>query len=164
MSGKLVKFSQLTENKQKAVKMRAEGITIEAIASDLGTPFRTVQDWVLPSGTCVEELSEYKAYLADQQIASSEDLQKRAAKDAVAVWEKLLRLSLSDDPTIPSHVILGAMDSVLDRAGIARVSKTEGKLGLTVTEEDRRKRWDEIRNLQSQIEPVQLKQLAGGKT
>ena len=136
---------------------------MEAISSELSTPFPTVRDWFCGPSSLDEELTEYKAYLADQQISASVDLQKRAAKDAVAVWEKLLRLSLSDDPSIPSHVILGAMDSVLDRAGIARVSKTEGKLGLTVTEEDRRKRWDEIRNLQSQIDPVQLKQLAGGK-
>lgn len=161
MSEQLAKFKQLSDIRQKAVKMRAEGTTIEAISTELSVPYRTLQEWYLDQNT--EELDEYKAFLADKQIAATESFQEKAAKDAAAVWDKLLSLALSDEPSIPQHVILGAMDSVLDRAGIARVSKTEGKHTVALTDEDRRKRFETIRALQTDLEPTQLMRLAGGK-
>ena len=163
MSVNLPKFAQLSEIKQKAVKLRAEGTSYEAMSSERDTPARTIEDWFCGPSLLAEELTEYKAYLADKQIESTEGFQKTIAKDAEAVWERLKAIALSDDASMPKHVSLAALDSMLDRMGVARVSKTEGELGVTVSEDDRRKRWEEIRNLQSQIKPVQLKQLAGGK-
>lgn len=162
MSTNLIKFRQLSEIKQKAVKLKAEGQTLEVIAAETGVAYPTIESWVLPSGLFGEEVEEYKAFLADKQIQSTEEFQARAAKDAIAVWEKLLGLALSDDSAIPQHVILGAMDSVLDRAGIARVSKTEGKHSLAVTDEDRAKRFREIAELQKDLQPEQLLRLASG--
>ena len=163
MSESLPKWRQLSENKQKAVKLRAEGVTMEAIAAELVTPGPTVRDWFCGPSLLEEELYEYKMFLADKQIESTEEFQKRIAKDADALWDRLKALALSDESSIPKHVILGALDSALDRIGIARVSKTEGKLGLTVTDEDRAKRFKEIAELQADIQPIQLKRLAGGK-
>ena len=163
MNNRLPKFSQLSEIKQKAVRMRAEGEKLEVIYEAIGLPYRTIQDWILPSGSCAEEVEEYKSYLAEKQLETTEALQERAAKDAVEVWERLKALALTDDSTIPMHVVLGAIDSVLDRAGIARVTKTEGKHAITVTDEDRRKRFAEIAELQGDLEPIQLRRLAGGK-
>lgn len=154
-------YRLLTEPQQRAVKLRAEGVTVDAIAVELGLPFRTVQDWIVPSGICADELLEYKAFLADKQIETTEDFQKRIAKDADALWDRLKSIALAEDKAIPQHVVLGALDSALDRIGIARVSKTEGKVGITVTDEDRAKRFKEIAELQADIQPAQILRLQG---
>ena len=70
-----------------------------------------------------------------------------------------LSLALSQDPSIPHHVILGAIDSVLDRAGVARVSKTEGKHTLSVSDDDRKKRFAELADLQADLKPEQILRL-----
>ena len=161
MLEKLPKYSQLSEIKQKAVRLKAEGLTLEAVAAETNTPVPTVESWVLPSGLHAEALAEYKAYLAEKQIQSTEDFQKTISRDAEALWERLKAIALSDSSSMPEHVKLGALDSALDRIGIARVSKTEGKHSLSVTDEDRAKRFKEIANLQADLEPVQLNNLAG---
>ena len=154
-------YSKLPENKQRAVKLRAEGVTIEAISTELDTPYRTVQDWFLVS--LAAELAEYKAYIASQSIKNTEDLLDQAKRDAVRIWGRLVALAESDDPTVPAHVLVAAMDSVLDRAGIARVSKTEGKLGLSVSDADRKARFAELAELQMDIMPEKLLKLAAAK-
>lgn len=132
-----------------------------AIAAALDVPFSTLEMWVTPGGSLSDEVEEYKAYLADKQIQSTEDFQKRIAEDAQIAWERLKGIALSDDPTMPRHVSLAALDSMLDRIGVARVTKTEGKHTLAMTDDDRRKRFEQIRELQADLEPVQILRLAG---
>lgn len=161
MLEKLPKFSQLSEIKQKAVRLKAEGVTLDAISAEIRRPKPTIEDWVLPHGSCAEEVEEYRGFLAERQIEAVEDLQKVCQADAKAAWERLKAIAMSEDSNMPKHVSLAAVDSMLDRAGVARVSKTEGKVGLTVTDEDRAKRFREIAELQADIKPEQLLRLAG---
>lgn len=163
MSEILKKYSQLSEIKQQACRLKAEGETLEVISAETGTPLPTVESWVLPSGLHAECVAEYKLFLAEKQVESTEEFQKRIVGDAVALWERLKSRALSDDLTIPEHVKQAALDSALDRI-IPRISKTEGKHAFTFTDNDRAKRFKEIAELQADIEPLQLKRLAGGKT
>ena len=141
--------------------MRAEGTTMDAIAATIETPSPTVRDWFCGPALLSEHLDEYKAHLADKQIAAAEDLQKVCVADAMAAWQRLKSIAMSDDASMPAHVSLAAVDSMLDRAGVARVSKTEGKHSVAVTDEDRRKRFADLADLQSDIAPAQLLRLAG---
>src|SRR3990167_1520381 len=162
MADNLLRLRQLSEVKQKAVRMRAEGTTMEAISSSIDTPYPTVRSWFSgPDASLTEELDEYKAHLADKQIAAAEDLQKVCAADAMAAWARLKSIAMSDDASMPAHVSLAAVDSMLDRAGIARVSKTEGKHSIAMTDDDRRKRFADLAELQADIQPAQLLRLAG---
>lgn len=142
--------------------MRAEGEKFEVIAAQLKTPKATLETWMCPGwGSLTEELAEYKAYLSDIKVQSTEDFQKEIAKDAKVLWERLKSLALSDDDEVPRAVRLGALDSALDRIGVARVSKTEGKVGISISDEDRRRRFEELKAIQADVLPEQVLRLAG---
>lgn len=156
----LRKCRKLSEEKQRAVRLRAEGTKQEAIACELNLGIQTIREWTsVPGGTLLEEIAEFKSYIADLQSKDVENIQAIIARDAVKAWERLREVAMVDG--ISKHITLAAVDSMLDRAGIARVTKTEGKHSINVTDEDRRKRFEEIKDLQSDIEPDQLLRLAG---
>lgn len=162
MGNALTKYSALPADKQKAVRLRAEGVTVDAISAELGIPYRTVQDWIVPSGSCAEELAEYKSHLATMAIKAAEDLQATIQKDAVIAWERLKAIATCTDTNdIPAHVSQAAADSMLDRAGIARVSKTEGKTTLSVTDDTRLKRFEELADMQRDLPVDRVRLLAG---
>lgn len=162
MGNELTKYSALPADKQKAVRLRAEGVTLDAIAADTGRPRRTIEEWICPAGSLTEELAEYKAHLATMAIKASEALQDTIQADAKAAWERLKAIALCDDPAeIPAHVSAAAVDSMLDRAGIARVSKTEGKTTLNVTDDTRRARFAELAEMQRDLSQDTILRLAG---
>lgn len=159
---RLVKYSKLNRVQQDAVRMRVEGEKIEVISIALNKPAPTLNDWLCPwRGKLMEELEEYKAYLVSKQMETTEEFQKKIAMDAERLWDELKSIALSDDDEMPKHVKLGALDSALDRIGIARVSKTEGKIGISVTDADRKRRFEEIAELQKDLAPVQVARLMG---
>lgn len=156
-------FKSLPETKQKAVILRAQGQTWALIAKEVHVSERTVARWFGPDGSLLEALEEYQEFLAQQKIQKEISFQEKVSRDSEVIWERLKSIALSDDSDTPKHVSLAAVDSMLDRIGIARVTKTEGKHSVAVTDEDRRKRFREIAELQADIKPEQLLQLAGGK-
>ena len=161
MSRLLPKFSKLKLRQQQACRMRAEGITIEATAAEVGVTTQTVEQWFCPSGRFYDCLVEYKAFMAKEGVERAREFQDKRERDAGVLWERLKEMALAKVGEYPAGVILGALDSALDRAGVERVSKTEGKHTLAVSDEDRRKRFEEIANLQADLAPLQLKRLGG---
>ena len=157
----LPKYSKLSENKRNVIRLRAEGEKLEVIAIETGVPVDTVTKWVCrDGGSLADELQEYKSHLVKKQEKSLEEFQSEIKKDAKKLWDRLILIATSEDVNMLDSVKLNALDSALDRLGLARLSKTEGKTIVSVTDADRVARFNQLREMSVDLLPDQQLLLA----
>ena len=138
-------YSKLSSKKQRAVALRLEGVKFEAISSELGLSMMTMARWFGPNGVLLPEYNEYKSFLSDERLKGALSIEEKILKDSEAAWERLKRIGL--DESTPKNVAIQALDSMLDRAGLARLNKSESS-NVTelrgLTKEDRQEMFAEV--------------------
>ncbi len=115
-------FPSLDSTKQKAVESRSRGDKCEAIAFETGVCLRTVASWFGPNGSLIPHLKEYNAYVASQHIKSEVDLQEVIMSKAHWAFKQSVKLAKTTGNMRLKNDIL---QSILDRAGYARVSRSD---------------------------------------
>lgn len=129
-------FEDLSAQHRQAIEMAVQGCSFDEIASACGITSRNVANWVGAGGVFYHFVRQRKQEVAQEAQARTTSFAEKMALDGQKAWEELVTLATSQE--VPFNVKISALDSILDRAGPARNSKTESKTELkTVTKADR---------------------------
>lgn len=118
-------FSQLDEKKQRAIVLKSQGIKQEAIAEEIGVTDVTLWRWFGQDGSLLKEYHEYTAWQAQAKQKNELSLQEKLATYAEECLEHLMALAINKTGKVKQTVQQAALDSILDRSGVVRGSKSE---------------------------------------
>ena len=151
MLSDLKEYCKLTDRKKRAVELRAIGSKTDFIAKETGYSPVTLGIYFSAGGRLNGALKEYRNFLMEQRGKLVVKMEARVAEDVKLAWVNLVKLS--EDEKVPVSVRLQALDSILDRGGQPRGSRSESRnehefKGKTVEERQERyadviKLWDQ---------------------
>ena len=130
--------------------MRSQGQKLDSIATTLGVSAMTAHRWTE---------RKFKAKVEDIQAKAMEKMTvsfaDRMSEDAQLVWGHLKEIATNASGNVPKHVMLNAIDSLLDRAGAPRSSKSEAKNEIIGLSDEKRK--ENFERVLAMVAPLEKK-------
>lgn len=118
-------YSELPPIHQRAILLSADGVDCRHVAKELGKPEITIKRWIGdPDGYFLPIIQKRKEERGKVLAAKHEDFQDQMLADGQRVFERMVKVALGEIEA-PATVMQAASDSVLDRCGLIRSTKSE---------------------------------------